>query len=174
MNDSRKTQHDNEDRQPTKLNEDARAARVESLLPAVTASDERDGRLFRADKRRRLQMPLTASELRGDLQETISALLSRLNEYEDSVLTVLTTPAYALDYCERSANYAIQDYPREFEDDSDITGLWDTLNDIFTAAQAWRKGAYKGDGTAVISAIQRVAENALRGIYPRLGTEDTE
>ena len=66
---------------------------------------------------------------------------------------LLKLPAQALLYAERTALYAINDYPRIFENNIAIMGLWDALENIYRQALGWRKDANKSDGRDVIALI---------------------
>lgn len=81
---------------------------------------------------------LTAQEFRDDLSKIMSHLITQLSTHTAGVSVILKLPVQALLYVERTASYAIKDCPRTFENDSAITGLWDTLEHIYMAAIDWR------------------------------------
>lgn len=166
MNDPKNTPPHDESSLPTTPNAQSRAAYFEDMLPGVIASDERDGRLAQALKRRRAGVPLSAEEVRRDLKAVLSQLTVAFMQYEHSFSTFLRTPAHALDYAERVAAYAMKDYPREFEDDADILGMWDTLKTIHVLGYAWRKGEDKTDGKQLVVTVNKIATDGMNRIYP--------
>jgi hypothetical protein len=165
MNDPKNVPPGDESSLPTTPNAQSRAAYFEDMLPGVIASDERDGRLAQALKRRRSGVPLTAEEVRRDLKAVLSQLTVSFMQYEHSFSTFLRTPAHALDYAERVAAYAMKDYPRDFEADADITGLWDTLKTIHLIGYGWRKGEDKTDGKTLVGTVNKIANEALNRLY---------
>jgi hypothetical protein len=157
---------------PTMPNAQSRSAYFEDMLPGVIASDEREDRLVAINKRRRGGVPLTPDEIRRELKDIITHLASRLMQYEKGFSTFIRNPTHALDYAERVAAYAIKDYPREFQGDPDISGLWDTLKTIHTIGYAWRKSEQKEDGQTVIDRVNKIADDAIQQIYPTVNPHD--
>jgi hypothetical protein len=140
---------------------------------ALTASRERFQRC-RAETMRRLNgVPVTREEVIDDLRGIVGCLLVHLTYYNNNLSNIFKHPKHAVIYCEHITIYALQDYPREFEEDSDIAGLWDALERIHIVSQAWRIGDYRCEAKAVISYIEMTARNAMNYIYPTLGDDDT-
>jgi hypothetical protein len=149
-----------------------KTAGIRGLLPNALAKEERMVRLNEARVRRRDGIELTAQEIREDLSKIMSHLITQLSMHGAGVSVILKLPVQALLYVERTASYAIKDYPRIFEGDSAITGLWDVLERIHIAAADWRKEEPKRDERALIVSIERMAKAAMRSL-PVVGDEDT-
>ena len=139
-----------------------KTAGIRGLLPTALAKEERAARLNESRTKRRSGIELTADEIRDDLEKILSHLITQLSTHTAGVSIILKMPAQALLYTERTATYAIGDYPRSFENDVTITGLWDALERIYMAAADWRKDPNKGDGRAVLASIDRMAKAAVR------------
>jgi len=171
MSDSRDTPpHNDEGSLPTTPNAQSRAAYFEDMLPGVIANDERETRVGAANKRRRSGIPLTSEEVYRDLKAVLSQLMVSFMQYDKGFSTFLRTPSHALDYAERVAAYAMKDYPRDFEADKDIAGVWDALNNIHVIGYAWRKGRDKTDGKALVVTVNKIATEALDRIYPSVNS----
>jgi hypothetical protein len=150
-----------------------KTAGIRGLLPSALAKEERTARLNESRAKRRLGTPLTADEIRDDLMKIISHLVTQLSTHNAGVSIILKMPAQALLYSERTALYAITDYPRTFENDMGIVALWDALERISILATDWRKDLNKGDGKAVIATIERLAKAAIRGVYSAPASDPT-
>lgn len=142
-----------------------KTAGIRGLLPSALAKEERTARLNESRNRRRNGEDLTADEIRDDLSKILAHLITQISTHSAGMSIILKMPAQALLYAERTATYALSDYPRVFENDIVITGLWDALERIYLAAAEWRKDANKGDGRTVIVSIDRIAKAAIRGLY---------
>ena len=142
-----------------------KTAGIRGLLPSALAKEERIARLNETRSRRRSGEALTVTEVREDLSKILTHLTTQLSTHTAGVSIILKMPAQALLYAERTANYAISDYPRSFDNDMVLTGLWDALERIYFTAADWRRDPNKGDGRAVIVAIDRIAKAAIRAVY---------
>jgi hypothetical protein len=107
-----------------------------------------------------MAMELNASEIRSDLVKILTYLKTNL-AYQQGANTFLMTDVQALLYAERVASYALYDYPRQFEDDTHITFLWDTLNHIARTVTAWRTAKSGGDGQMELVIIKKNIDLAL-------------
>jgi hypothetical protein len=142
-----------------------KTAGIRGLLPSALAKEERNARLNESRNKRRSGVELGAEEIRDDLNKILSHLITQLSTHTAGMSIILKMPAQALLYAERTATYALTDYPRSFENDIAITGLWDALERIYIAASDWRKDPNKADGRAVIVSIDRMAKAAVRGMH---------
>lgn len=150
-----------------------KTAGIRGLLPSALAKEERNARLTEARNKRRSGVELAAEEIRDDLSKIVSHLITQIGTHTAGRSIMLKLPAQALLYAERTATYALSDYPRSFENDIAITGLWDALERISIAAADWRKDTNKGDGRAVITGIERIAKAAMRGLHAAEADEAT-
>lgn len=146
------------DIQPSQNQARAASDRTSTMLPRMTASDERDERRNRAAKRRREGIAFTADEARADLRDALETLLSRIALYRANKSTFLQTPAQMLAYAEHVAAFIIRDYPREIGEDATHTALWDAFDRIHTGPYAWRNGECPyGAAASIIVSIEHTA-----------------
>jgi hypothetical protein len=108
-----------------------------------------------------MAMDLSAAEIRADMIKILTYLKTNLDDHQKDTRSFLMTDAQALLYAERTASYALHDYPRQFEGDSLITFLWDTFNGIVRTVVAWRTGKSGGDGQVELAIIKKNINFAL-------------
>lgn len=106
-------------------------------------------------------MDLSAAEIRSDLVKILTYLKTNLASQHTDTSPFLTNPVQALLYAERVASYALHDYPRQFQGDTRITVLWDTLNRIAKTVAEWRDGDDQGDGELELAVLRDYIELAL-------------
>jgi hypothetical protein len=164
-----------DDLQLTPKQAKALVERIDVMLPGIKASDERDARLNQAAARRRAGLELAAIEVKADLADALDTLLRHLYEYQGEVNRFMQTHEQMLAYAERASAYAMRDYPRELDNDADVTGLWDAFDRIHTGAHEWRKGAYPYEAAGrIVQSIRRIAEDAIEGRYGHSSTENAD
>jgi len=106
-----------------------------------------------------MAMELSASEIRADLVKILTYLKTNLASQE--IGAFMMSDIQALLYAERVASYALYDYPRQFENDTHITFLWDTLSHIARTVTAWRTAISGGDGHMELMIIKKNIDVAL-------------
>ena len=148
--------------------------KIDTSSGHLLASDERHVRRNQAERRRREGIDLDAAEVIVDLKRILDTLIRHIDQYQGRT-SCLTTPGQLLAYAELVALYGMKDYPRQLEGRADVTRLWDALDKVHTGPHEWRKGAYKGNGEAVMTSIQHTAQDAILGrLTPCEDTEATE
>jgi hypothetical protein len=146
---------------------------VHISMISITTSRERFQRCRTETLRRLNGIPLTSDEIKSDLRGVLTSMMYHLTEYNNNLSGILKSPNHAVIYCEQSTSYALSDYPKDYEDNKDIYGLWHALERIYTVARAWRVGEYRCKGDAVIAYIEKTAHDAMNYNYPRVGDDDT-
>ena len=136
------------------------------FLPNALAKEERIVRLKETRLRRRNGNELTAEEIRNDLLKLLTHLMTQLSAHIAGISVILKLPAQALLYAERTATYAIHDYPRAYQNDRAIKDVWDVLECIYMVSAYRRKEGAKGDARAVILSLHHIVRTAIRVLHP--------
>lgn len=131
----------------------ALVTRIDTMLPGILASDERDARRAAEAQRRRLGLEITPDDTAAYMLGGIDTLLAHIRAYHEGKRDMLVSEAALLAYAERAAMYAMRDYARETSEK--VMRLWDAWNAIHTAAQD-----AQGKPAAVLLSIERIAQDA--------------